>query len=302
MSRSFLSALAIAFATALTSGASAQSRLLSNARVGVGNEHQIVDIDGSSTLSNTHSVYEAGGSYDGLDSTDAPRTMDFYGYAEGNSAFGRLRTYADGYVLNSFYNPSNPAYYNPSTGSVDPSGTPDFLVALAYAGFEDTLQFGGTLQTGYQARYVFHVHGVNSAGEGSDIAAANTLAVSIAGDPYEYRNHLSPGVLDEIWSTKSHAVSGSFAQTVKVDLYSQFFDQAEFYPDGSDIRATADFGSTVTLDGIALVDGAGNVVPTSQWTVSSASGTTYAKLNAVPEPATFVALAAGVLALRRRRR
>ena len=283
----------------------AQSKLLSNARVGVGNSaisYLNGLIPGSSSITPTASRYEASGSFDGLDSEGDPRTMDFYGYAESSSAYGRLRTYADGYVLNSFYNPSNPLYYDSRNNSFHPEGTPDLLVAIAYAGFEDTLQFGGQLLSGYKARYVFRVHGTNVDDGDSQIAAATTLAVSIAGDPYEYKNVLDPGSIDEIWSTRSHSVAGSLAQTVKVDLYSQFADQTPFYADGSDIRGTSDFGSTIDLAGVMLVDASGNVVPSSQWTMTSASGTTYARLDAVPEPTTMIPLTVvGLAALRRRR-
>lgn len=235
---------------------------------------------------------QAAQSFTGLDGSGATQTMDFSGTATTSSEFGRLHSYTTGTLTNSYYNASNVAYQNPD-GSVNPAGSPDSLVSLGFSGFTDTLQFGGALQAGYKARYIFHFDGTNSG-----IGYLSDLAVKIGNDDTEAFFDADPGYHAATWATIDHEIDGTNPQ----DIYVQFSNQVVFdtfhLSDGGNYAGTCDFSSTVTLSGIEVVDASGNLV--TGWTVTSGSGTIYPQ--AVPEPASLLALGLGGLVVLRRRK
>ena len=159
--------------------------------------------------------------------------------------------------------------------------------------------YGGSLQAGYKARYIFHVDGTNS-GTGA-LADLGLNVDSNPGDSF-FAGDTGPFAAD--WVTQDYAVNGVTPQHINV----QFSDQVVLGPvnftDGQTYAGTSDFGSTLTLTGIQVVDGSGT--PVSGWTVTSGSGTKYPLALATPEPGVTVLLLAisvpfSLLAYRRRR-
>ena len=217
--------------------------------------------------------------------------MNFIGETRSSADFGRLKVFTTGVVTNNYYNASNPIYYNSTTGVTNPNGSPESLISLGFAGFNDTLQFGGSLQAGYKARYVFHVDGTNS---GNGYFAG--MAVNIAGNDESFFA-LNPGYNNEIWATQSYDIDGINPQQINVQFSNQFVCDTWLYADGATVSGTSDFSSTLVLDRIEVVDAQGNVV-TDGITVTSASGTIYA----VPEPASCAVLGLGVLGFLKRRK
>jgi hypothetical protein len=236
-------------------------------------------------------------SFTGLDGSGATQTMTFSGVTKNSAEFGRLHSYTEGHLTNSYYNVSNPVYANGGGGVANPDGSPDSLTSLGFAGFDDTLQFGGSLSAGYKARYVFHVDGTNSG-----IGYLADLAVKIGNDPDESFFAFDPGFNVANWATTSHDVDGINPTDIHVQFSNQIVFNTFELSDGASADGISDFSATLTLAGIVMYDASGNVVRTSDWTVTSASGTVYNKLNAVPEPAGLASLAIGTLALLSRKR
>ena len=248
----------------------------------------------------------ASASFGGMkrDGTDGG-TLDFSGSCDTSTQYGALHVYAANTVTNSFYNADNPIYYDDRDNTFHPEGIPDSLTSLCFAGFSDTLQFGGiALQGGYQARYVFRVDGTNTGdiGDYGLSAASAGLSVNVGSD--------SDGVgfygaaVNRIWGTKGFAVDGQTPQKIDVQFSSQVVFNTYQYDDGTNLTGTSDFRSTASLTGIALYDPTTNrYVPTSEWSVVSESGTQYAQIYPVPEPAGLFSLAGvAILMVRRRKR
>lgn len=232
-------------------------------------------------------------SFTGMNGMGNQQTMNFQSTNRAQSEFGRLHCYASGTVTNTYYNAANPFYYNSTTNTYNTSGSPDGLYSLGFAGFNDTLHFGGALQAGYKARYYFHVDGTNT-GPG----AVADMSFGIQGNADESFFAFDPGYYNTTWVTQSYDVNGVTPQDVHVQFSNQFVvDIWNGVPDGSNISGTSDFFSTLTLAGIEMLDANGNRV--TGWTVTSDSGTHYAT---VPEPASFAVMIIGAIGLVTRRR
>jgi len=237
-------------------------------------------------------------SFTGQDGAGQTQTMNFTGQTVASATYGSLHCYTTGTLTNSYYNPNNSAYIDQSGNIGDPNGTPDSLASLGFAIFTDTFQFGGNLQSGYQAKYIFHVDGTNSG-----VGGSADLAVNVAGAATSSFFDFNNGYYSADWVTSDYAVNGNTPQQIEV----QFSDQAVFntfqLADGFNYTGTSDFGATCTLAGVELVDQNGNLV--SGWNLTSGSGTSYHTIESVPELGTlpvFLALLAptGILGLRRR--
>ena len=237
------------------------------------------------------STATASQSFTGLDSGGSTQTMGFQGTTVTQATYGRLHSYTTGSLTNSYYNAANSSYVQPD-GSINPAGSPDSFASLGFAIFDDTLQFGGTLQAGYSARYIFHVEGTNSG-----VGYLADMAFQIDSNPAESFFSSTPGYSSEIWATQSYLVNGVTPQQVHVQFSNQVVFDAFLLDEGHDYTGTCDFSNTLTLVGIEMLDANGGTVDPATWSVTSASGTVY---SPVPEPATFAL--AGLLVLRRRRK
>ena len=230
-------------------------------------------------------------SFTGKDRNGVTQTMVFSGTAVNSSQYGSLHAYASGHLANAYDNPTNAVYANGQGGVVDPKGSPDALASLGFSDFSDTLQFGGALQSGYMAHYVFHVDGTNSGTGGFA-----DLGVTIGSDPSEAFFSTTAGRFETDWVTQDHAINGQTPQSIQVQFSNQVVFNTPDLTDGGTYDGTSDFSATLRLAAIVVVDAKGN--PVSGVTITSGSGTVYP----VPEPASLAALGLGALGLLRRRR
>jgi hypothetical protein len=283
----------------VSDAAVAQSRS-ANAIVGVTNDGFIYSLDRMDTAGSPASAF-ADHSFTGLDSGGNSRTMNMVGQVNASSQFGQLHCFSTLSASNVYYNAANDAYADPSGGLNNPDGSPKTVTSLAFAVFDDVLQFGGNLQSGYQARYIFRIDGTNSGTEVpfGDGALAN-LYVEIADDPGELLFITDAGFSNQTWATSGHEVNGITPQSIHVQFSNQIVYNLPLYADGDNLQGTSDFSATAILEGIEMLDANGN--PVSGWTVTSASGTQYTMLQPVPEPTTMAVLALGAVAVLRRRR
>ena len=83
-----------------------------------------------------------GGTFTGLDGSGATQTMTYAGTTRTSSQFGRLHSYTELTASNIYYNAANPDYQH-ADGSIDANGSPDGFTSLGFAGFNDTLHYGG---------------------------------------------------------------------------------------------------------------------------------------------------------------
>jgi hypothetical protein len=294
--------LTLAGSFVLCTPAAAQSSLFSYSIVGVNNVGGFIgNLDAHFVTDNSAVTATATQSFTGMDGNGMMQTENFTGTTITRSDYGSLHSYTTGSLTNSYYNAANPDYSDHNGNIINPAGSPASFSMLGFSVFNDTLQFGGALQAGYEARYIFHIDGTNS-GTG----AAADLAVNVGADSDAFFDFNS-GPLDTTWATKGFAVNGVTPQQINI----QFSDQVVFdtfnLTDGQNYTGTSDFSSTATLAGIEVVDQNGNL--TSGWTVTSASGTQYNLIQgsaAVPEPGSVALLIglgfAGAAGLRKRRR
>lgn len=241
---------------------------------------------------------DASTSFTGSDGNGDTQSMEYSGSARAEAGFLTLRTEASGSLSNTYYNFANEPLVDSDGNQNFSSGSPSSVQVTAQAVSTDILQYGGLLQSGYGASYRYRITGFLS-----DPSTIHTLGVTIAGNEERY---LSPaghtGFLLDFYATEVYPVSGSTPQTVVQQSLSAFFVNLEGSADGSNVSGNADFFSTVTLVGINLFDDSGNLVPRSEWTVTSASGIDY-KAATVPEPAGVVlALLGATYCVGRRRR
>lgn len=279
--------------------ASAQASLFTESLVGAGNANFGIYWAGESGTTTDAAVTASWDAYfTGLNGSGASETMYLSGTTTSQSNYGQLHVYTQLSLNNSYYNASNPQYFNGST--VDATGSPNSVASLGFATFTDTLQFGGDLVTGYQAIYVFHVDGTNT-GDG----ALADLAVNIPSDgDYEGFFDGQSGFSSEIWATEPFQVNGQNEQTINVQFSDQVVLNTFDLTDGGNYSGTSDFSQTLTLAGIELVGPTGQ--PLSGWTVDSESGTVYNQIEGTqgtPGPAAAVPFVTALgAALRRRRR
>ena len=280
------------FVVALASlghSASAQSSLQSVSQEGVAQMNTFGhSLDTQVVTNNSIVTSSVSKSFMGLDGAGNMQTMTFTGNSVSQSDYGRLHVMTTESLLNSYYNPANSPYVASNGDINDPNGSPTILFGLGRANFSDTLQYGGALQSGYMARYIFHVDGTNS-GTGSSVG----LTVEVDQNPSDTFINYDSGFIARDWATSDFAVNGSSPQ--KINVFFQATDRFDTNTlmDGMDYNGAADFSSTLTLAAIELVDQNGQLV--SGWTVTSASGTQYNTIqgSVVPEPG-LLALCVGI--------
>ncbi len=278
-------------ATVLCGSAFAQSSLNSSSHVylnNIGTQGLFLDshyVDGNAPISAS-----AGGTFSGMDGAGNPQTMSWSGTAYGQADFGRLHVKTTGNLTNSYYSADNPYYLDTDGNILNPDGSPSTFSSLAFATFNDTLQFGGALEAGYQARYIFHVDGTNT-GTG----AVADLAFDVIGIGSEGFFDFDLGFSSKTWATNTYEINGITPQQIHVQFSNQVVFDLYDLTDGQDYSGLSDFSSTLTLAGIEVLNANGQSV--SGWTVTSASGTVYNQIlpgaQEVPEPGTL-ALFAGI--------
>lgn len=229
--------------------------------------------------------------FTGLDSSNNSQTMDVMGQTINSANYGRLHTYTELSATNIYHNVNNPKYHN-TDGSVNEAGSADGVTSLGFSGFNDTLHYGGALAIGYRARYVFHVDGTNT-GPG----CLADMAFQIQGYDAESFFSFGAGYNSEIWATQTYDINGITPQEVNVQFSNQVVFDFPNYTEGSNLHGISNYSSTLTLDHIEVVDATGSIV--SGVSVTSDSGTQY---TVVPEPASLLALAGGIVFILRRKR
>ncbi len=246
--------------------------------------------DGSVATANSTS------SYTGMNQNGDMQTMTFSGTTVSQSSYGGMHVNTVGSLTNNYYNAGNPIYWDSTDSSYHDGGSPDGFASLGFAIFNDTLQYGGALEAGYKARYIFHIDGSNT-GSG----ALADLGVSVDGkDSLFFDDNL--GNTNTTWATDDFDVNGITPQNINVQFSTQVVFNCADISDGANLDGQSNFGATATLVDIELVKPDGSYA--TGWTLSSESGTVYNTMQAVPEPGTLPALAGmfGTLCFIRRRK
>lgn len=212
--------------------------------------------------------------------------MNFSARVRASSSFCKLRTYAEGTLENSFFEP-----YFPEEG--EPQGVENFFNAYGAASFTDTLSYGGTA-IGYNSRYILNLSGSIL---GQD--AFNYIVLRHANQPVQTWLFSAEGDYN-IQLVSNSFVHGTFAQEFSLTLYSYFQSYTGYLTDGETSTGHADFENTLTMVGVELRDE--NGVLQSNGTITSDSGTAY-DIIAIPEPsvALLAVLSSGLLFIKRRR-
>lgn len=233
-------------------------------------------------------------SFTGMDRNGDEQTMQFSGATSASVEFGRIHTAASGSLVNSYFNEENPFFWDGTT--VNEEGSPDNFRNVGLGSFTDVLTYGGGARAGHDAQYVFFVEG-NVTGDGINAF----LGATIANTPRQFFDINPPvGRSGNYYATTKVPVGALTGQVAVIDFNAQFRAKPFELEDGSSVIGSGDFSATATLVAIEIYDENGNLVTDA--TAVGASGTTYATIRPVPEPASMAALGLGALALLRRRR
>ncbi|MBX3740306.1 MAG: PEP-CTERM sorting domain-containing protein [Akkermansiaceae bacterium] len=229
--------------------------------------------------------------FNGIDRNGDDATMTFTGSSSASSGYGRMHTYASGSVQGSYFNPENPEYYNSPSGFVNEEGTPDQIIAYGQAAYSDTFTYTNT-SAALTVNFLYQVSGafLGDAGYHSVYVEFNGQSdyILLRADDGNFINRT--------WATQPFNILLNEPNAHRATTLSQFDFRPEYHQDGQDYSGTVDFSNTVTLVGMELRDGNGNLV--TGWSLNAASGTTYP----IPEPSALVLSALGTLALAGRRR
>jgi hypothetical protein len=254
-----------------------------------GNSGAFTSIDGNGSPNNGSNPFVTSHSFIGNDSHGSQQTMTVSGSAWSNASYGKIHISGQGTVTNPYYNSNNSPYYD---GNFDPNGSPDLLAINGNAGWSDTFTYTGIQGTGYKVNYYFRLEGVVS----GDIEAGLNFSTSDpGGQSFNPRTHLA----NELWITPFYQIDWNQPFNVSADFYAGMNTHVSQHAEAVSYSGSANYGNTLELAGMVVVDANGNEV--TGWTMSSASGTTY-PTGAVPEPSSVIGVLLGLGYLARYRR
>jgi len=276
-------------------GAFAQTR---SARVGMNASNTDYALPGGGLVFPTLDEYSNNGgvllekdfdtTFSGLNQDGEEAVMGLYGSASASATYGTIRTRASGTLTNSFYNSENTPFHNSQTGETDYDGVPDIFNIQAQAGWTDKLAAGGTANN-YISTWIFDVTGSTSGSW-----AFSYLQVKIGNNDAQGIS-FSESTVNRRVRFSGFAI-GNGQENIDISVYTTFQPQSQLISQGATASGASNFGNTVKFVGVELRGSNGNLVNTS---ITSASGYTY---NVVPEPASMIALGAGLAALIRRKK
>jgi PEP-CTERM motif len=254
-----------------------------------GNSGAFTSIDGNNGPTNSSNPFTASHSFTGQDSHGNQQTMTVSGSAWSNASYGKIHINGQGTVSNPYYNSNNSPYFD---GNFDPNGSPDLLAINGNAGFTDVFTYTGLNGAGYKVNFYFRLEGTVS----GDIEAGLNFSTS---DPAGLSFNPRTYVGNELWITPYYQVDWNQPLSISADFYAGLNTHVSEHAEGISYSASADYGNTLELAGMVIVDASGAEV--TGWTMTSASGTTYPS-GAVPEPSSVIGVALGLGYLVRRRK
>jgi len=255
-----------------------------------GNNGAFTSVDGNGGETTSAQPFRTSKDFTGLDSHGHTQTMNISGSAFSNVTYGHIHVAGQGSITNPYFNSTNSPYFD---GTLDPNGSPDLLAINGNAGFSDILTYGSPTaarQPGYKVNFYFRLEGSVS---GDTLAGLNFSTSDPTGESYNPRTHQS----HEIWVTPFYNMEWDHPLTINADFFAGFNTQVSAHPEGVNYSGSAQYGNTLDLIGMTVIDPSGNQV--TDFSVSSGSGTNY---STTPEPGTWLALGLGGLAVMRRKR
>jgi hypothetical protein len=259
-----------------------------------GNGNAFTSISSNFGPTNSGSAFTVSHDFTGRDKLGRTQTMNISGSAWSNTDGTKIHLFGQGTITNTYYNSSNTPYFD---GTLDPDGSPDLLAINGNAGFNDELTYVGLAGSGYKANFYYYLDGTVS----GDTEAGLNFYTNQSGETFNPRvYHSGSQEFNAItWVTPYFDIQPGNTMIINSDFYAGFNTRVSNYADGTTYSGTADYGHTLELVGMTVVDSNNNLV--SGWSVSSASGTVY-PTGAVPEPATMSVIGMGMVVLLRRRK
>ena len=193
-------------------------------------------------------------------------------FAQGTAGFGVLHDQASVFL----------------TGDNSLGAFPSFESTGARSGYQDTYTIAGGTGSG-TIDFAFQVTGT-TASVGGGSAGALFQYVPVVNGREQFGQAVGYGVIN---GSATIPVSFTFNQPTTFTIYFYALAQISVWSSGS--SATADFSHTAILDQIVVLDSQNQVVP--DFTIASASGTSYGPQGVVPEPASVVLLASSIVVL-----
>lgn len=238
-----------------------------------GNNENFVGDPFNGGPTNAANPFTGSKSWTGLASDGATQqTMTVSGSAFSYADYGQAHVAASATVTNPYYNPANAPYFDGAT--VNEDGSPDLIALHGNAGWTDTFTYTGTQLSGYRVNYYFLLTGSAS----GDVEAGLNFHAS---DSPDYESFRTSGG-SALWITEWHDVVWDVPFDISVDFFGGMTTHVSQRPEGQTIAGSGDWSHTLTLAGINMVDPNGN--PYDGWALTTASGTQYPRLAAVPEP------------------
>lgn len=267
---------------ASSGGVSAQS-IETNAFIGVSNleYNGYVYVAGLVYQNNTNGPAEANLAetpFTGLNDSGSSQTLSFSGgvhaYVIAPGQRPGLHVAVNASLLNTFYNSENPPYFDATSEPFvfNPDGVPDNFDASGDVRKVELFSFGGFGTGNLYARYVYRIHG-HVSGDGFRGAGIIFQVGNNASEYASFEPNLPNGEIVGTYATHSYPVGNGVTHEQKSTFTVMYGADTQSVPEGSNITGSFDFGETVTLDRIEVVDENNN--PVSGWTVTTGSGLDY---------------------------